>query len=397
MCHSGQRSHRPVDRTTLHCSRRRGYRHVVYVSHPWPEHRCRHRCRPTSAQHSSSLSYMLASTNDVKDMAQRTRSTAAETTQGGTIVGNTEGCEQDLDERALSPSVLALLSPSQFQNQDRIDRLRNALETEFPEASKAYTDAYLNAVLSAPDKKHPKRRRTFVYARDKLLKALRFLKEYTEPSQADEDATELLKCGSLYWYGYDQESRPILWVNPTRKNWKDMDVEAEARMHVYMLEYGIRLMPPGVTSFTVVANCVGLGYSHVNTSLATKLLAILTTGYPDRLGDLYAGPVNIALRSIYSMLCPLMPARLTSKITLMARPAETLVESVLRGGDDDEKKMLLPTFFSGPLEHGVLDKNAEFSWEKMDQANKVEKAAVIRELLVPESSGADVSPHAQAK
>eukprot|EP00041_Stephanoeca_diplocostata_P037061 m.1383756 g.1383756 ORF g.1383756 m.1383756 type:complete len:87 (+) comp24973_c0_seq107:38-298(+) len=77
--------------------------------------------------------------------------------------------------------------------------------------------------------------------------------------------------------------------------------------------------------------------------------------------------------------------------------AETLVESVLRGGDDDEKKMLLPTFFSGPLEHGVLDKNAEFSWEKMDQANKVEKAAVIRELLVPESSGADVSPHAQAK
>lgn len=63
----------------------------------------------------------------------------------------------------------------------------------------------------------------------------------------------VLAGGSLYWYGYDQESRPILWVNPTRKDWKNLDVEAEARMHVRMLEYGIRLMPPKVSLCVLVS------------------------------------------------------------------------------------------------------------------------------------------------
>lgn len=37
----------------------------------------------------------------------------------------------------------------------------------------------------------------FVYARDKLLSALRFLQEYKQPSQADAVAAKLLKCEAI--------------------------------------------------------------------------------------------------------------------------------------------------------------------------------------------------------
>ena len=53
-------------------------------------------------------------------------------------------------------------------------RLRGALEESYPEAARLYDDVYLASVLAAPSRKDPTKPRTLAYARDKMLKALKW-------------------------------------------------------------------------------------------------------------------------------------------------------------------------------------------------------------------------------
>lgn len=64
----------------------------------------------------------------------------------------------------------------------------------------------------------------------------------------------------------------MLWVRPNRKDWDSLVVDEEERMHVYLIEYGLRVMPPGVDSFCVVADSQGMGISQVNPALMKSLL-----------------------------------------------------------------------------------------------------------------------------
>eukprot|EP01134_Creolimax_fragrantissima_P004503 CFRG4503T1 len=300
------------------------------------------------------------------------------------------------------------------ETKSRLQILRDDLAKEYPESVHLYSNAYLQSVLSAPDKYNRHKSRTLTYTRNKLLDALNFRSSFDVPTFTDAmDMSKYaaLNSGSIYWHGYDNELRPILWVHPGRKDWKNIDIQHEACIHVLMIEYGIKLMPPGVTTFTIIACTDQMGFGVINPWFAKTLLSIATKGYPDRLGSLYAGTVNLPLRAIYSLLSPLMPLRLTNKITLMAQPATELevilaksvsenvkgamdssFESVvsdrmedkiepttnekseasvvmnsdksIQRGDSDGKKVL-PNFFGGYMEHDIFDENGEFSWQRM--------------------------------
>lgn len=83
---------------------------------------------------------------------------------------------------------------------------------------------------------------------------------------------DALHCGSLYWWGYDADGRPILWVRPAVKDWSRLNVRcgchiagathqrpvahgpvatharashsAEVDMHVLLVETGVHLYVP---------------------------------------------------------------------------------------------------------------------------------------------------------
>lgn len=90
------------------------------------------------------------------------------------------------------------------------------------------------------------------------------------------------------------------------------------------------------------------------------LLRILGSGYPDRLGFIAAGPVNLAVRGLFRLLKPFMPRRLPSKIKLMGNPPKNLAELV--------PPDTIPTFFGGPANHDNVVRGASdgtFSWTKV--------------------------------
>jgi hypothetical protein len=118
-----------------------------------------------------------------------------------------------------------------------------------------------------------------VYARDKMLAALKWREAMGADDLTPQKLLRPLACASLYWHGFDFLGRPILWVRPIRKNWKQLDIEEEKQMHVLMIEYGIRQMPSGTTTFCVVADTKNLGLKHTNSQFLNALLAMITTGY----------------------------------------------------------------------------------------------------------------------
>ena len=130
--------------------------------------------------------------------------------------------------------------------------------------------------------------------------------------------------------------RPILWVQPHLKDWRNLNVEAEVKMHMFLVDYAItHLMPPGVHTFSVVANTAHLSLSHFKWKLARAFLDIVTKSYPDRLGAVYGGPLNFAVVAIFNFLTPMMPRNLVSKITLMKRYASGAVQFHPHGGQFD--------------------------------------------------------------
>lgn len=252
-------------------------------------------------------------------------------------------------------------------------KMRRSLATDWPEANDEtlFTPSYIASVMNQPDSKHPGHRRSFENAREKLASCLEWRESIHAQDVRPEAVRRQLECGSLYWHGYDVANRPVLWVRPHLKDYSRLDVKAEVALHVLMLDTGVRLMPPGVTEIAIVADAAQLGLRTVSVSLMRALLKVLVTGFPDRLGSLSVGPVNMALRSIYSVLTPLMPKRLPGKIKLMASPGTGLVDLI--GAE------MIPEFMGGTnSSHATLHcgPGERFSFEEMVRQQR----AMLRDL-----------------
>ena len=142
-------------------------------------------------------------------------------------------------------------------------------------------------------------------------------------------------------------------------------VEMEINLLLFMIDYGIRSMPPGVTTFVMLVDSQGMGFKQIHMGFMQALLRVITIAYHDRLAALYAGPVNIVIRSMYKMFTPLLTQNLVNKIHLSNNMLQTL-EPII--GYDD-----IPNNFGGPAQHrftalGAVPEspNAIFDFDSMD-------------------------------
>lgn len=210
-----------------------------------------------------------------------------------------------------------------------------------PNSTLVFSDAYLLSVLSVTN-------RTFAYAVTKMARIIEWRRIYQVDLIAWDDVKAQLMSGSMYWYGYDCQNRPLLWVRASLKDWAMMSSrrDEEVRAHVYLLEMGCRcFMPPGVTTFTIVTDSSGLGLAQVDFRLMRKLLDVCVNNFPDRIGRVHAGPLTRILKYTASWLWPLLPIRLRSKISLMTDCAVELAKHM----DSD----LIPEHLGGTAIHNL--------------------------------------------
>ena len=315
---------RKTDRTTTHCTNGNDAGRVApQTRHSVPHAHARTKtCAPTDET--------TVAVDTIKEHAERDQ--RKEDAGGGAGAGRP----------GASTSAPASLLPAEAQKS--VMRMRQVLEADTPVDATVYTDTYLHAVMCAPSKKDPSMPRSFEYARQKLLAAISWRVQHKPEALTPAMLHTTLKAGSLYWHGYDNLRRPILWVQPHLKDWKNLDINSEVKMHTFMVEFGLKHMPKGVDTFCIVANTSHLSMSQFRLKLGMALLNIIMKCYPDRMGAVYAGPLNMAVHGIYALLSPFMPRNLVSKIHLMKKPRETL--PTLLGGADK-----VPDFLGGVCKH----------------------------------------------
>jgi hypothetical protein len=221
---------------------------------------------------------------------------------------------------------------------ERVNNFRKMLNlTSENDDELLFTDDYLHSVLCAPN-------RTSTYAAEKLNRVLNWRQEYGASSITPEDCAPQLHSCSMYWYGYDIFGHPILWLRPKLKNWSTMDKALEIRTHVFLLELGIKyFMPPGITSFTLITDCSNVGYRDVDIQLTKCMIEVCTGNYPDRISHICVGPLTMLVKTLTTIISPLLPTRLRDKSRFMENPELDLVDLI-----DPES---IPDFMGGPAKH----------------------------------------------
>lgn len=264
------------------------------------------------------------------------------------VLQSTDASTKSTDERALVRSatapILTTVAPSAeaTAREARVHSFRLAIAqaAAMPlDATLVYTDEYLYSVLTVKD-------RAFSYAVTKIAKCLEWRAQYGVDAITLDDVKAQLTSGSMYWYGYDFENRPILWVRGRLKDWKHMAQrrEAEIKAHVFLLEAGSReLMPPGATTYTVVTDSAKLGPSHMDLRLMHGLLDTCVAHYPDRVGMVHAGPMTRFLSWVIPMLWPFLPVRLRHKVSFMTDCVKDLSKFM--------KTELIPKHLGGTADH----------------------------------------------
>mmetsp|Transcript_40721 Transcript_40721/g.65458 ORF Transcript_40721/g.65458 Transcript_40721/m.65458 type:complete len:142 (-) Transcript_40721:850-1275(-) len=97
---------------------------------------------------------------------------------------------------------------------------------------------------------------------------------------------------------FDIYGRPILWVRNSRKNWWKIDLDAETRAHIWMLEWGLRILPPGVSQFVLVADAQDMSMRQLmQFSFMRMLMKVFLELYPDRIA------VSIILFFLRNLTC----------------------------------------------------------------------------------------------
>lgn len=120
-------------------------------------------------------------------------------------------------------------------------------------------------------------------------------------------------------------------------------------MHVLLLEVGVVMAPEGVYNFTMITDCAGMNVRDGNVALLKRLLALLTVGYPDRMGFALSGPLNTIMRSIMGVLNSWLPGNVRRKVNMFG-PSTSDECSPPAFADllDPEE---IPDFFGGPARH----------------------------------------------
>ena len=125
---------------------------------------------------------------------------------------------------------------------------------------------------------------------------------------------------------------------------------------IHTADTGVKYMPPGVTDFVTVSDSASP--PPPNPQFLIGLLSALVKGFPDRLHELISCPVGKIIQTVMSVLLPLMPSRLASKIILIGEEeTKAKLSQHLLNGEAD-----IPTFLGGTADHDVYyPKEGKFS------------------------------------
>ena len=90
-----------------------------------------------------------------------------------------------------------------------------------------------------------------------------------------------------YFLGYTKTNQPLIMVHGGGHDPAVSPVSSVKDFALFMLEFAISHMPPGIEKFTLISDYSTFGYANLDNALLQEGATILQAYYPERLGDIY--------------------------------------------------------------------------------------------------------------
>ncbi|KAF2838052.1 CRAL/TRIO domain-containing protein [Patellaria atrata CBS 101060] len=173
-------------------------------------------------------------------------------------------------------------------------------------------------------------------ASKRLLATISWRREYGVEGLTPEHISPENETGKQLIFGYDNDARPCLYLNPGRQN---TSYSPRQNQHlVFMLERVIELMPPGQENLALLINYkdTSSGKKGPGLSQGKEVLNILQNHYPERLGRCLISDLPWFITTFYKLITPFIdpvtrPKLKFNPILPEHVPASQLVATV--GGD----------------------------------------------------------------
>lgn len=173
------------------------------------------------------------------------------------------------------------------------------------------------------------------YAATRLQATLGWRREFKVENHTADYISEENETGKQVIYGYDNEGRPCLYLNPHKQNTKGR--EKQMQHLVFMLERSIDMMPPGQETLAILVD-YKQSRKGENPSVAQgrQTLSILQNHYPERLGNACVKNVPWVVWGFFKLINPFIDPLTREKMKFdvdmrKVVPPEQLMKSY--GGD----------------------------------------------------------------
>ena len=175
------------------------------------------------------------------------------------------------------------------------------------------------------------------HAITRLQATLVWRREFKVESHTSDYISEENETGKQVIFGYDNEGRPCLYLNPHRQNTKGR--EKQMQHLVFMLERCIDLTPPGQETLAILVD-FKQSRKGENPSVAQgrQTLSILQNHYPERLGNACVKNVPWLVWGFFKLINPFIDPLTREKMKFdvdlrKVVPPEQLMQ--VYGGDVD--------------------------------------------------------------
>jgi hypothetical protein len=139
----------------------------------------------------------------------------------------------------------------------------------------------------------------------------------------------------MFWEGEDSQNSPVLHIAaPTKwpeNSSTDTARQSFVRAFTQVLDQGLdRMIAAGVATFCICIKASEISH-HASIDVIRQCMAIVADGFPFRLRVLIVGPVTLALRTMWMILLPTMPAHIRD-VAVLARNPQVTVRALMKDG-----------------------------------------------------------------
>jgi len=181
-------------------------------------------------------------------------------------------------------------------------------DLEYPEGFR-HDDKELTRFMRATKYDLPKSRET-------LVDAMKWWSKNRPDLVKKEEVIRDLNKEIAYWFGYDNENRPVLVIKAFRHFVELRDLEQTFRMGLYLIEEGIRLMDKnGVDQYIMIYDRTDLTRKNFDLDLIKKLIE-LARFYPERVGHIYIVNPNWLFHVLFAIVKPFMDPVTLGKVVM---------------------------------------------------------------------------------